>query len=177
MWWLLVGCLHRGAPPAFAWADEGRLVVDPAVSGASTGRPQAWIEGDTLRFTKAGDEAGQARFGRWIDGEDNTPAPALAGWIDDERIYVHQLDPALVYAAQVAPTRAEACRVYHAPSAAWSEPLARLEGDFLEMHSVVFDAGRVIVGSHGEGHPPAGYGRPAPTFRTEITCSSTFSSA
>lgn len=156
-------CHHRapaeeasGAPTFVGWSPDGERQLSPPPGVLSpSGARWARLSGKSVLW---GPVDGQGDHGmipleRWIDGDPDELPLTLGAWMDEEQLYLHQLDAQLVYAAQTEEVRAETCRVVNVVTEAITEPKACVEGGFLEIHGLQFRDGVVIVESHGEGHP------------------------
>lgn len=154
-------CHHRaaetpGEPPFVGWSPDGaRLHAAPPGVLSPTGARWARRSGASVLWgtTDGHGPHGLIPIERWIDGEAAEPPITLVAWIDDEQLYLHQLDTSLVYLAQTEPVVAESCRVFNVLTEAMTTPKSCVQGDFLELHGLRFSEGVVIAESHGEGHP------------------------
>lgn len=177
MIWLFLACakvptLDLEAPdwPSVGWTPDGRvlvdgkLVLDPdtrEVTGLAgrwptfspSGRRIAWEDLGLFHWGEVGGVSHIIDMERWLDGEATDPPRLIVGWLDDDRLYVHQSDPYLVYETQIRDVIAEACRVYDVRDRSWTEPEACASGDMSEIHATDPRGDLMIVGSHGEGHP------------------------
>ncbi|MEY3211345.1 MAG: hypothetical protein RIT28_1826 [Pseudomonadota bacterium] len=145
-----------GAPAFVGWSPSGeRLLTAPPGVLSPSGERWARLSGKSVLW---GPLDGQGDHGmipleRLLGGDTDELPLTLGAWIDEEHLYLHQLDAQLVYAAQTEDVLAEACRVVNVMTEAFTEPKACIQGSFLELHGLQFRDGVAIVESHGEGHP------------------------
>ena len=156
-------CHHRAPseeaavePPFVGWSPSGERQLSPPPGVLSpSGERWARLSGKSVLWGGVDGKGGHGMIPleRWIDGDPDELPLTLGAWIDEEHLYLHQLDAQLVYAAQTEDVRAEACRVVNVVTEETTEPKACVEGSFLELHGLQFSDGVVILQSHGEGHP------------------------
>jgi hypothetical protein len=157
MWLLLLACARPSPPaeapvpetptPSVRWSPDGRVLVDRVESFSPSGKLRAWMDLGQLHWGIDGGVSHLVDMPRWIAGDPAEPPPTLVAWVDEDRLYVHQID---VYNA-VEPV--EACKVYDTRSESWTEPASCVERSFYGLYAVEIRDGVAITESAGEGHP------------------------